>query len=263
MATYICKDFTKPDDFSDVELVIEGTTLYVHRQYLAEWSPVWRQIFMSNQFNGEKIISMHLPGKRLQQFIELLNCIYSSQKPISDANVDFLLEMAEEYRMEHIKKKCEDFLISKDKSLDLLVLAEKYHLKKLHKQCIEFVKMKNVEEIERNPQSKNLAMKTLIQIYKAKINMLKDYANDMKNRESRLGRDYDRTVAQRDRMRTNLQKIRKIWETPNKRCFRHMTEEKFDFRCLDCNEKIYFEIRQLCSESQLVKRCHTINGVKN
>lgn len=171
--------------------------------------------------------------------------------------------MADEYQMDLIKKRCEEFLTSKDKSLELLVIAEKYHLKKLHKQCIEYVKMKNVEDIERNPQSKNLDNNTLIKIYKAKINMLKDYANDMKNRESRLGRDYDRTVVQRDRLRTNLQKVKKIWETPNKRCFRHMTEEKFDFRCSDCNEKIYFEIRQLCSESQLVRRCHTINAVKN
>lgn len=82
MPSAMDRNFQRPDELSDVTLIVEDTQLYVHRQYLAEWSPVWRRMFLSG-FIEESAKEIPLPGKRLDEFTELLQCIYSTQKPIS------------------------------------------------------------------------------------------------------------------------------------------------------------------------------------
>ena len=78
------RDFTKADQFSDVTMIVEGTKLYVHRQLLAEWSGVWRRLFLS-EMTGEESMSLEfvLEDEKLEEIVELLQCIYSTQKPIS------------------------------------------------------------------------------------------------------------------------------------------------------------------------------------
>lgn len=76
------RDFTAPDELSDLTLVVEGRQLHVHKQYLAEWSPVWRRMFLG-RFMERDAREIPLPGKRVSEITELLHCIYSSQKPIS------------------------------------------------------------------------------------------------------------------------------------------------------------------------------------
>ena len=76
------RDFREHDELSDLTLIIEGQRLYVHKQYLAEWSPVWRRMFLGG-FLEQNAKEIPLPGKDLEQFTELLHCIYASQKPIS------------------------------------------------------------------------------------------------------------------------------------------------------------------------------------
>lgn len=77
------RDFTQPDELSDFTLVIDGTPLHVHKQYLAEWSPVWRQMFLDECSSPQVPREILMPDKNLQEVTELLHCIYSTQKPIS------------------------------------------------------------------------------------------------------------------------------------------------------------------------------------
>lgn len=44
-------DFTTPDDMCSVTLLLEGQKVYVHREVLAAWSPVFRSMFTRN-FKG-------------------------------------------------------------------------------------------------------------------------------------------------------------------------------------------------------------------
>ena len=78
------RNFTKADQFSDVIMVVEGTKLYVHRQLLAEWSGSWRRLFLSEMTGDESgPLEFVLEDEKLDEIIELLQCIYSTQKPIS------------------------------------------------------------------------------------------------------------------------------------------------------------------------------------
>lgn len=79
----VLHDFTQPDQFSDITLIVEGTNLFVHRSYLAEWSAVWRKMFLEDYGNPEDAKEIFLPDKKLNEIIELLHSIYATQKPIS------------------------------------------------------------------------------------------------------------------------------------------------------------------------------------
>ena len=71
------RDFTQPDELSDFTLVIDelsdftlvmdGTPLHVHKQYLADWSPVWRQMFLDECSSPQGPREILMPDKNLQE----------------------------------------------------------------------------------------------------------------------------------------------------------------------------------------------------
>ena len=75
-------DFRNPDELSDVTLIVEGQKLYVHRAYLATWSPIFRRMFISD-FQEKNASEVTLPEKRVEEVLDLLRCIYPPQKPIT------------------------------------------------------------------------------------------------------------------------------------------------------------------------------------
>ena len=79
-ADYI--DFTVEDEMSSVTLVIEDQHLYVHKEVLAAWSPVFRSMFTRN-FKEKEQREIELPDKKVDEFIELLHCMYPPIKPIT------------------------------------------------------------------------------------------------------------------------------------------------------------------------------------
>ncbi|KAK3087882.1 hypothetical protein FSP39_011949 [Pinctada imbricata] len=248
------RDFTQPDELSDLTIIINGTPLHVHKQYLAEWSPVWRRMFLESFTDHDELKEVQLPDKNIDEFTELLHCIYSTQKPISVHNVAFLLELAEEYQMERITKRCEEFLMNQERSIEILVLAQKFHLKNVYKRCVEFAKTRTLEDLETDPETKNLDPQTLLSIYKGKIEMLLDYSNELKQNEDKMSQERDLLKMEKENMKRSLQSIQKLWDTPNKRCYRHMSDNLYDYSCAECNEKMYREVRKLCGEGQHLRR---------
>ena len=172
----------------------------------------------------------------------------------TEHNMRFLLELAEEYQMEGIKKRCEEFLMNQERSLEMLVLAKKFGLKNIFKRCLEFAKTKTLEDLETAPERKNIDSDTLLAIYKGKIEMLRDYSNDLKQNEIKISNDRDLLRMEKENMKRSLQTIQKLWDMPNKRCFRHMSDNNYDYSCIECNEKIYREVRKLCGEGQHLRR---------
>ena len=143
----------------------------------------------------------------------------------SDESASFLLKLADEYEVPNIKTRCEDFLMGHSNSLETLILAEQYGLKHLYKTCMESAKTRTIEEIQRNPVFKNISQETMIKLYKEKIDMLRDYANELKVNEKKLKQQNDQLTSEKEGMLHVFQSIPKVWEEPSKRCYKHMTEE--------------------------------------
>ena len=84
-------DFSKPWQFSDVVLVVEGERFHVHRNILGMWSEVFTTMFTSG-FKEKYSKDVPLPGKKSSEIKEMLLVIYpTSAKPINQENVAFYL----------------------------------------------------------------------------------------------------------------------------------------------------------------------------
>lgn len=110
-------DFSESLLFSDVVFVVEDKKFHVHRYILAQWSPVFKTMFLSG-FKEKNLSEIPLPGKKASEFKELLLLIYSSVSgealnTINDTNCQSLLRLAREYQIEAIYKKCEEHIVKR------------------------------------------------------------------------------------------------------------------------------------------------------
>jgi len=87
----------------------------------------------------------------------------------SDANVHQLLPLAEEYQIVEVKKKCEEFLLTKPGSMELLVTAQTYGLNQLLTKCIDHVRTRNFTELQRDPHFKRVDQTNLIHILQLRV----------------------------------------------------------------------------------------------
>ncbi|CAH3018387.1 unnamed protein product [Porites evermanni] len=101
-------DFLEPWKLSDVVLVVEDQKFHVHRGILAFWSPVFEKMFTS-EFKEKNKDEIPLPGKKAREIQTLLLMMYPSveEKQVTRANCYFLFELAHEYQIESIARKCE------------------------------------------------------------------------------------------------------------------------------------------------------------
>lgn len=109
-------DFTISDPLSSVTLEVEDQLLYVHKEVLAVWSPVFRSMFLGN-FKESKESSIPLPGKKVDEFVELLHCMYP---PIKAINGGMLLNLTLKVQMQNWTTWCYLQIVTKPYALVML-----------------------------------------------------------------------------------------------------------------------------------------------
>ena len=72
--------FDKPDEdrTATLALSLEGKSLWIHREYLAQFSPQLKRLLLEDMKDSKKV---KLPNK-LADMRELLQCLYPPFKPI-------------------------------------------------------------------------------------------------------------------------------------------------------------------------------------
>ena len=189
-------DFSKPWQFSDAVLAVEGDRFHVHRNILGMWSPVFTMMFAAGTTN-----LFPLPGKKSAEIKEMLLVIYpTSGKPIDQTNYAFLLDLATEYKMMKLTEKCENYLILRlekentqfqlprqnpfdlpkglekdasqfprqfpfvrekhfiDKCLELLNIGQNYGLDRLQSACIELAMCFKFQKLTTDTNYKNISV---------------------------------------------------------------------------------------------------------
>ena len=152
-------DFLEPWKVSDVVLVVEDQKFHVHRSFLAVWSPVFEKMFTSD-FKEKNNDEIPLPEKKASEIKQLLYMLYPSSEEIqvTMANCCFLLELAHEYRIEPIVKKCESFMAfmvkekMEDDVLAMLIYGQKYQLKTLISACIDGARRLSLKELKQHKE---------------------------------------------------------------------------------------------------------------
>ena len=146
-------DFLEPWKLSDVVLVVEDQKFHVHRSILAFWSPVFERMFTS-EFKEKNNDEIPLPGRKESEIKHLLLMLYPSleEKQVTKRNCYYLFELAHEYQIDSIARKCEALMVTmvkqriEDDVLAMLIYGQKYHLKTLISTCIyEARRLKSVE----------------------------------------------------------------------------------------------------------------------
>jgi len=148
-------DFSEPWKLSNLVLVVEEQRFHVHRGTLAFWSPVFERMFTSD-FKEKNLDEIPLPGKKASEVKELLQIMYPSleEKVITKNNCYFLLDLAREYQIASITRKCEDFLVSAVKTrrandvLAVLIVGQNYELQTLINSCVYEARRLSLQELK-------------------------------------------------------------------------------------------------------------------
>ena len=86
------------------------------------------------------ILWLNAEDKNYDDIYEMLQIIYPPNKPITALNVEKLLELADEYQMIELNKRCRLFLLQQRGSVEILLIAQRYQFKDVVKRCADHLK---------------------------------------------------------------------------------------------------------------------------
>ncbi|KAK7477362.1 hypothetical protein BaRGS_00031427 [Batillaria attramentaria] len=111
-STAVENPFEEPDDLSDLVLIVEDQKMHVNRTLLAVYSPVFARMFFSDGFKEKDATELPLPGKNYKDMLDFLLQLYPvhSFQPITDDNLAGIMSLADEYQVEHVLQKCENYI---------------------------------------------------------------------------------------------------------------------------------------------------------
>jgi len=180
-------DFSEPWKLSDVVLVAEEQKFHVHRGTLAFWSPVFERMFTS-EFKEKNSDEIPLPGKKASEIKELLQMMYPSleEKVITNGNCYFLLDLAREYQIASITRKCENFLVSAVKRrkendvLAVLIVGQNYQLQTLINSCVYEARRLSLKELKQHTKRGEIDPDNYLQIAEGIIERLEKQCSEVK-----------------------------------------------------------------------------------
>lgn len=144
------KHFFNDEEFSDVIFLVEGKEVYGHRLILCLISDCFRAMFTNGFAESSKSV-VPIPNCTYAAFITMMEYIYSGQPPsitIDEDNMDEgireaveLLELADQFFLDHLKQVCEGILqnaVCSNTYEFLLRTAEETNARQLENICLHF-----------------------------------------------------------------------------------------------------------------------------
>ncbi|RNA00034.1 BTB and MATH domain-containing 38-like [Brachionus plicatilis] len=172
-------DFFNGDELSDLKIIVENQTLYVHKAILGTVSPVFKKMLTSNLKESQENL-IQLPDKKLDDILTLLKMLYPDYpKDMEDSKVQALLELSDEYLINSLKILIEKYLIKKVENLN----KSKLYGKEIELQ-IEFLLITSSTEtlankftkvqLESNVNFSQLCDSIKLQVYSKKVDLLQE-----------------------------------------------------------------------------------------
>ncbi|CAF0734342.1 unnamed protein product [Brachionus calyciflorus] len=227
-------DFSKPTTMCDVLLIVENKKLYCNRAMLSIWSPVFETMFKSN-FKEKESSEVNFPDKTYDDIHELLRVIYPPNKPITAANVEKMLEFADEYQMTELTRRCRQFLMTQRGTLEILLLAQRYQFEDVIKRCADHLKHTiNSSILSNEAKIKEVNIDTLNAVLIARIKHLESLLDTFKKKVSGACEKFREIKGLPGNFNENLTT-----------CSRHTENVE---TCQDCMRNVRLIINRLCEE---------------
>ncbi|CEF66454.1 BTB/POZ-like domain and MATH domain and TRAF-like domain and BTB/POZ fold domain and BTB/POZ domain-containing protein [Strongyloides ratti] len=168
-------DFTQTQNLtSDTFMNVDGINIKVNKDYLSLYSPVFKAMFYSN-FAESTMETITIKDVNIDQFIELLEVIYPSHKPISTVNVEFLLELSDRFEISYVLNQCEKFLIKTNEIpiISKLAWSDAYCLSNLQDACMSnFKKVSDLKNLKDTKEYTNLSNSTKAALLEKMLKLL-------------------------------------------------------------------------------------------
>ena len=139
----------RPKNQTDVKIVVGDGEVEVHSVILILASPVFEKMLSSCMHEGSAT-EITLPGKKRSEFVTFYKALQLySMEPLTEDSATFLSCWADEYQIEALKTKCEEYLVSSvpvDSSS--LKHAMTYRMHKRVTQCVDTMKKDVVKYLD-------------------------------------------------------------------------------------------------------------------
>lgn len=141
-------------EFSDVQLVVDGTPIHAHKAILAAQSEHFRAMF-SGGMRETYASEVQIHGWSRDAFMAMLEFLYTGRTPkdLPHAQTVEVLGLADHYTLEGLKHLCENQLIHSvevDSVSHILRQADRYQAYELKQYCLGFI-LKNFDQVARTP----------------------------------------------------------------------------------------------------------------
>ncbi|XP_053400198.1 kelch-like protein 8 [Mercenaria mercenaria] len=201
MESYQTDDrFVRDAGNSDLTLIVQQHKIQVHKTVLAVASPVFRTMFESD-FKEKDQQEIELPGKKYEDFMEFLSCLYPNHlKIVTDGNVYKILPLAAEYQVKVLENRCAQILtetVTNKHTKDAkeiyrhIQLANLYKFNDLRSECIAIASDLSLYQLDRAGSRYPIADNDLIEIQWL---ALKKHELDKKD-DDRLRREYGKYLS--------------------------------------------------------------------
>lgn len=137
----IKKEYVNNNKVSDVTFVVEGRDFYAHKIALLAASDAFRAMFEGAYRESAAGAKIEIPNIRFAVFEAMMQCIYTGDLEVEAELAHELLQAADQYLLEGLKRLCEGSIASRlsvENVTQVYELAESYRAPQLRNSCVLF-----------------------------------------------------------------------------------------------------------------------------
>ena len=205
---------------ADVEFEVEGRVLKANRGCLCMISPVFK-VMLKGVFKETLQSRIPLPGKLYNDMLEFLEVTHLG-KSVDEDNAETLLHLANEYECKVLLAKCEEKLLKKAGSFDMLSVANKYGLHQLREKGFEILSNLSFQDMK-DSGYKCLGLEEKVQFLEDKVQKEEEKLSKLKKLESMIERmkNIQSTPLKHVVCSENALRLFKVHYRNNWECYRH------------------------------------------
>ena len=146
--------FVNSKQASDVTFVVENRDFYAHRIALLAASDAFRAMF-DGGYRERDAAKIEIPNIRFAVFEAMMQCVYTGDVTVTADIAQELLQSADQYLLEGLKRICETAIAEKltvENLVNVYELSEAYHAPQLGNMCVLFALEKHTDVIAAHGQ---------------------------------------------------------------------------------------------------------------